>query len=38
MLVALIANLTLLPLLIVWLKPMGAGALTDPDEGSRTPA
>ena len=38
MLVALIANLTLLPLLIVWLKPLGAGALADADKGSRTPA
>ena len=38
MLVALIANLTLLPLLIAWLKPLGRCEIPAPAEGSQTPA
>ena len=38
MLVALIANLTLLPMLIAWLKPLGKYEIPAQDEGSQTPA
>jgi len=38
MLVALIANLTLLPLLIAWLKPMGACDIPAPASNTQTPA
>jgi predicted RND superfamily exporter protein len=37
MLVALIANLTLLPVLLVWFRPMGACETPDPAEDLQTP-